>query len=300
MRQKLVVVLSFLAVAVLGHGTAFGGVSFTFGGNAGVYTLPKEVNGNIDGYASTNNRYIWTESGADQYGYIRQTYKYKHPFPSRTLPNLGVNFGLSYIFESGIGIFIEGIRTFSVLDKRNSQSNSDSLPGNGYAMVPHDYQTRLTESDDRLHMKSFNLGGGLSYSVPFKKNARLIFAGSFGRAYYSQYFRIETISITTDYFQNNGHLVYSEKNGQGSFDVFGIRYIANYFKPAAAIEWTLKSPLSARIGLAYPVSLIEKGEYFTDHSDDYSNTYYPSSRFWAGNVILDASISLNFGKGGRK
>jgi hypothetical protein len=300
MRRILFGIVLATAVLVMGRSSAFGGVSLTFGGNAGVYTLPKEVSGFIDGYASTNNRYIWAESGTDQYGYIEQTYKYKHPFSSRTLPNIGFNFGLSYTFQSSIGIFFEGNRTFSVLDKRNNQSISDSLPGNASAMIPHDYQTRITESDDRLYMKSFLMGVGLSYSVPLKKKARLVVAGSFGRAYYSQYFRIETISITTNYYQNNGHLIYSDRNGQGSFKVFGIRYAASYFKPAAAIEWDLKSPLSARIGLAYPISLIEKGEYFTEHSDNYSDAYYPASRFWAGNVILDASVSFNFGKGGRQ
>jgi hypothetical protein len=300
MRQTLFGIAFVTTVLFMGRSSALGSVSLTFGGNAGVYTLPKEVNGYIDGYASTYNRYIWAESGINQYGYTQQTYKYKHPFPSRTLPNIGVNFGLSYIFQSRIGIFIEGNRTFSVLDKRTSQSFCDSLPGDQFATIPHDYRTRITESDDRLYMKSFQMGIGLSYSVPLKKKASLIFAGSFGRAYYSQYFRVETVSITTNYYQNNGHLIYSEKNGQGSFDVFGIRYIANCFKPAMAIEWDLKSPLSARIGLAYPISLIEKGEYFTENSDNYSTAYYPSSRFWAGNVTIDASISLNFGKGGHQ
>ena len=108
------------------------------------------------------------------------------------------------------------------------------------------------------------------------------------------------ISVTTNYYQKNGHLVYSESNNQGSFDVFGIRYSAFCFKPGVAIERDLASPLSVRIGLAYPISLIEKGAYFTERYDDYSTTYYPSNRFWAGNVVLDAGISLNFGKGGNQ
>lgn len=300
MKRILFVIVMAAMVEMIGHSPAICGVSLTFGGNAGVYTLPKEVSGYIDGNASTYNRYVWAESGADQYGYIKQTYKYKHPFASRTLPNVGVNFGVSYIFQSRIGIFVEGCRAFSVLDKAVGQSSSDSLPGIEYATIPHDYRTQITESNDRLYMKSFHLGIGLSYSMPLKNKASLIVAGSFGRAYYSQYFRIETISITTNYYQNNGHLIYSEKNSQGSFDVFGIRYSASCFKPSVAVEWELKSPLSARIGLGYPISLIEKGEYFTENNDNYSTTYYPAGRFWAGNVIVDASISLNFGKGGRQ
>jgi hypothetical protein len=274
-----------------------GEVKVFFGGNAGIYTLPGEVRGYIDGYAPLGNRFIWAETSTDQYGYSRQTYKYKHPFPLRTLPNVGVNFGASYIFQSGIGVFLEGCRTFSVSDKGMDQSVPDTFPGST-SFIPHDYRTQTTESNDHLYVKSFQMGFGLSYTRPLKKNAKLIIAGSYGRAYYSQYFRIETISITNNYYQNNGNLVYSEKNSQGSFDVFGIRYSANCLKPALAVEWELTSPLSARVGLAYPVTIIEKGQYFTENSDSYSDNYYPSGRFWAGNVVLDASISLSFWKGG--
>jgi hypothetical protein len=297
-KRILFVIAMAAMMQMIGHSSATGEVSLTFGGNAGAYTLPKEVSGYIDGYASTYNRYVWAESGTDQFGYIKQTYKYKHPFPLRTLPNVGVNFGASYTFQSRIGIFFEGCRTFSVLDKAAGQGISDSLPGIEYATIPHDYRAQITESSDRLYLKSFHMGIGLSYSMPLKNKANLIVAGSFGRSYYSQYFRIETISITTNYYQNNGHLVYSEKNSQGAFDVFGIRYSASCFKPSVAVEWELKSPLSARIGLGYPISLIEKGEYFTENSGNSSTTYYPAGRFWAGNVIVDASISLNFWKGG--
>jgi hypothetical protein len=282
--------------------SAHGGISFTFGGNAGAYTLPGEVKGYIDGSASTNSRFIWAESGTDQYGYITQTYKYKHPFALRTLPNTGVNFGIAYSFPSRIGVFFEVCWAFSVFDKETGQCVPDTLPGNQNATIPHDYQIRSIESTDRLYLKSFQYGIGLSYSVPIKKRLRLIFAGSFGSAHYSQYFRVETTSITTGYYQNDGHLVYTGTDNRGSFEVFGIRYSANCFKPAVAAEWNLKSPLSVRFGLSYPISLIEQGVYFTgnDSYDYYSSTYYPSKRFWAGNVSFDAGVRISLGKGGNR
>ncbi len=300
MRQSYCTIVIAILVLVIGSSAARGGVAaVTFGGDAGVYTLPKEISGYIDGNASTYNRYIWAESGKDQYGYIEKTYKYKHPFPLRTLPNTGVHFGVSYNFPSRLGVFLEGCRTFSIRDKTISQNVPDSLAGDEYAIIPHDYRIRSTESDDRLYMKSFQFGLGLSYTMPLKHKVKLIIAGSFGGAYYSQYFRVETSSITTDYYQNDGHLVYSETNDQGSFEVFGIRYSTYCFKPAVAAEWGLKPPLSVRIGLAYPISVIEKGVHFTESSsyDDDSDTYYPANRFWAGNVVLSAGVSLNFGKG---
>ena len=289
-------------VLIAGFSFAHGGISFTFGGNAGAYTLPGEIKGYIDGSASTNSRYIWAESGTDQYGYIQQTYKYKHPFPLRTLPNTGVNFGIAYNFPSRIGIFFEICRTFSILDEENNQCVPDTLPGNQHATIPHDYQIRSIESNDQLYLKSFQYGIGLSYAVPINNRLRLIIAGSFGSAYYSQYFRIETTSITTSYYQNDGHLVYTGTDDRGSFEVFGIRYSANCFKPSVAAEWKLRSPLSVGIGLSYPVSLIEKGVYFTgnDPYDYYASTYYPSKRFWAGNVALDAGVRINLGKGGNR
>ena len=300
MRQAPFAVVFMTFVLLVSYSSTPGKVSFTFGGNAGIYTLPKEVSGYIDGNAPTYNRYIWAESKADNYGYIQHTYKYEHPFPSRTLPNVGVHFGLSYTFPTRLGIFFEGRRAFSGRDKKIGQSVSDSLPGDEFAIIPHDYRIRITESNDRLYIKSFQFGLGLSYAVPLKKKTSLIISGSFGRAYYSQYFRIETISVTTNYYQKNAHLVYSESDNRGAFDLFGIRYSAFCVKPAIAAEWDLASPLSVRIGLAYPASLIEKGAYFTENSDDYSITYYPANRFWAGHFVLDASISVNFGKGGNQ
>jgi hypothetical protein len=299
-RKPLITIIIPTLVLLIGSASVHGGISITFGGNAGVYTLPREISGYIDGSASTNNRYIWAESGTDQYGYIEQTYKYKHPFPLKTLPNTGMNFGMAYNLPSRLGLFFEGCRTFSILDKEISQSVPDTLPGDQIAIIPHDYRVRLTESNDRLYTKSFQFGIGLSYAIPLKSTFRLITAGSFGSAFYSQYFRIETTSITTTYHQNGGHLVYTETNNQGSFEVFGIRYRAYCFKPAVGAEWDCKPPLSFRTGLAYPISLIEKGVYFTENNpyDCYASTYYPSKRFWAGNVVLDAGVSINFGKGG--
>jgi hypothetical protein len=260
--------------------------------------MPKEVEGYIDGYASTTNNYIWSESSTNQYGYTEYTYKYKHPFPSKTLPNAGMNFGLSYTFQSRIGVFLEGCWASSIRSATKNQSVPDSLAGDEFAMIPHDYRIRFIESNDRLYMKSFQFGLGLSYTMPLTNKASLIIAGSFGRADYSQYFRIETKSVTTNYYQNSGHLVYSETNAQGTFDVFGIRYSAFCVKPAIAAEWDVKSPLSVKIGLSYPISLIEKGAYVTENYDNYSIAYYPLNRFEAGNVVLDAGVSLGFGKGG--
>lgn len=302
MRQASCAIIIGTLALWLGYSPARGDLSITLGGNTGVYLMPEEVSGFIDGSSPTDNRYIWTESGTSQYGYSTRTYKYAHPFPEKTLPNTGFNIGLSYTFQGRLGVFIEGCRTFSILDKEISQCAPDTLPGDDYSIIPHDYRIRLTESDDQLYMKSFQFGLGLSYAIPLKKGARIIMAGSFGTVNYSQYFRIETKSITTDYFQNDGNRVYSETNNQGSFEVFGIRYSANCFKPSVAIEWDLRPPLSAHIGLACPVALIEKGVHFTenDYYNDYASIYYPSKRFWTGNVVLSAGIRLRFIKGGTR
>jgi hypothetical protein len=278
-------------------------VSITFGGILGVYTLPSEITGYIDGGASTDNRFIWAESGTDDYGYISRTYRYEHPFPLKTLPNAGLNLTFSVRFPNRMGFFLEGCRTFSILEKEIDQSAADTLPADQYAIIPNDYRVRTTASNDRLYTKSFLLGLGLLYAIPIKDKIRLIIAGSFGRAYYSQYFRIETIAITTDYYQNDGHRVYTETDNQGSFDVFGIRYSAYYFKPAILTEWDLRSPLSVKLGLAYPLSLIEQGYHFTqnDEFNQYASVFYPSRRFVAGNVMLSVGASLNFGqKGGEQ
>jgi hypothetical protein len=300
MRKQRNSIIFPVFVLLAGVATIHGGISFSFGGNAGAYTLPEEIKGYIDGSAPMDSRYIWTESGADQYGYIQQTYKFKHPFPTRILPNTGINFGIAYTFPSRVGIFFEGCRSFSILDEEIDQSVPDTLPGDQYATIPHDFRIRLTESNDHLYMKSFQYGIGLSYAIFVKDKFWLIASGSFGGASYSQYFRIATTSTTTRYYQNDGHLVYTATDNSGSFEVFGIRYSAWCIKPAIAAQWDLKPPLSLRVGLGYPVSLIEKGVYFTDNGsyNYYSSTYYPSNRFWAGNAVLDAGVSLNLSKGG--
>jgi hypothetical protein len=263
--------------------------------------MPGEISGFIDGSASTSSRYIWSEPGTDQYGYIEQTYKYKHPVPEKTLPNAGFTFGMTYAFQGRLGIFIEMCPSFSILDKEISQNTLDTLPNDGYAIIPHDYRIRSTESNDRLYMKSFQFGIGLSYAVPLNEKSRVVVAGSFGAVNYSQHFRIETESVTTEYYQNDGHRVYTETDNSDSFEVFGIRYENSCFKSSVAIEWDLRPPLSVKVGLACPIAFIEKGVYFTENNyDDHSTIYYPGKRFWTGNAILSAGISLNLGKGGMR
>jgi hypothetical protein len=277
---------------------ALGKLSLSIGGNVGYYTLPKETKGFIDRNAFPTNPYIWSEAGTNENGSIEYTGKYKHPFPLKTRPNGGVNFGISYVFQSLIGVFLEGCWSSSIRDQIVNQSISDSLPTDDYAIIPHDYRIRVIGSTDQLYVKSLQFCFGLSYAMPLTQKAWLIFAGGIGSADYSLLFRIETQSDAMSYYQNNGHRVYSEITGQGSFQAFGIRYSAFCVKPKIAVEWEVKSPLSVRIGLSYPVSRVEKGSYFTENNYDNSITFYPSKRFWAGNAILDAMVSLGLGKGG--
>jgi hypothetical protein len=289
-----------LVCLALGADSARAEVSLTFGGSLGAYTLPGEVEGYIGGDASTNSRFVWAESAPDEYGYVERTYHYKHPFPSKTLPNAGINLSLAWRFPSRLGFYIEGGRTFSILQKELDQSVPDTLLNDQSNIIPHDFRIRTSASNDRLYTKSFQLGLGFLYIVPIREKIRLILAGSVGRAFYSQYFRIETTEITTSYYQNNGNKVYSETDNHGSFEMFGIRYSAYCFKPSITTEWDLQRPLSLKIGLSYPFSLIEKGTYFTESNyfDSYSSVFYPSDRFVAGNVLLHVGLGLTFGKGG--
>jgi hypothetical protein len=199
-----------------------------------------------------------------------------------------VNFGISYTYQSQVGVFLEGCWASSIRDQTINQSVPDSLAADNYAMIPHDYRTRVIESTDLLYTKFLEFSLGISYAVPLAHKARFIVACGIGSSDFSQFFRIETKSVTMNYFQNNGHIVYHETENQGAFEVF---------KPAAAVEWEVRSPLSIRAGLSYPFSLIEKGAYFHETNTNYSLSYYPSKRFMAGNVILTIGVSLGLGKG---
>jgi hypothetical protein len=122
MRKRFFAAVSMFFILIFGSAFARSGISLSFGGNVGAYTLPGEISGYIDGSASTSNRYIWAESSTDQYGYIQQTYKYKHPIPSRTLPNTGLHFQIAYTFPSRIGFFFEGCRSCCIVDKEINNS----------------------------------------------------------------------------------------------------------------------------------------------------------------------------------
>jgi hypothetical protein len=292
-------ILSVCLTALTVPVSAWVDVSFQFGGMLGYYTLPSEVSGYIDGYASSDNRILMSESSADYVSDATGTeYRYSHPIANRTRPNIGFDLGLSFMFPNRLGFFINGSRSFSIFENKAAQTQSDSLASDSYATIPYDYKIRSITSNDQLYLKSIHFGFGLQYRIPLGKRLDLVASAAFGRSAYSQYFRTNTVETSTVYKQNNGNTVYTEANKNGAFETFGIRYSAYSLRPAIAAELSFNTPLSLRAGVACPLSYIEKGYRFTDNElESLDQVYYPEARFVAGNLMLTIGFAWHFGKG---
>ena len=115
-----------------------------------------------------------------------------------------------------------------------------------------------------------------------------------------QIFRIEYKSVYRKYYSNNGNQVYAD-TGQSYFDAFGINYKSFHVKPRLGVGYHLNRYFILKGGLTYTVAYIENGYKWDEGygTDEYPD-FYPSSRFFAGNLSLFIGLKIKLFKGKKR
>lgn len=290
---------TFVAVTMFTVCTVADDFSWSIGasGVLGWYILPDMVAGNVDESESGSYSEASVPASNDENsGFVRNRFRYSHPFDKSTAPNYGFASSVTFKLPNDLIIGAEISRTASIDEHRVRHTYSDTLTKMSYSPIPHEYRVLEIAASDRLYVKSlvgcillghrFNLGRGYSLEG-------LV---GIGGAYYRQVMQSTEENVSTKYYDENGNEVFQEEV-QPSFRIRGIEYVSVAVVPELRVSRFLSKGFAIETGIGVPLSYVEKGYSWTENNGvNTGKTYYPDGRFVAGNVRLHFGVSVHFAR----
>lgn len=266
-------------------------------GVLGWYLLPDEVTGNIE--ESSGGSYVEASapvSDDENSGFVRNRFRYSHPFDKSTYPNYGFASAITFKLKNDLLIGAEISRTASIDEHTIRHTYSDTLAENSYSPIPHKYRVLTTVASDRLYVKSFV--GCITIGRRFNSGRRYAIDGlvGIGGAFYRQVMQTTEEAVTTAYHDADGANVF-EESAEPTFRIHGIQYVSVAVVPEIRISRFLSEGFAMEAGVGVPLSYVEKGYSWTENDGvNETKTYYPDGRFTAGNVRLHIGVSLHFAR----
>ncbi|MFH0922253.1 MAG: hypothetical protein V1913_18060 [Fibrobacterota bacterium] len=287
---KSLLTLCILACAALAPAK---GLFLELGPSLGYYLMPDTLRG-YNNYATAYYP-LMDRSPYSLYSYGNQ-YRYEEITTPAVRPNWGVGFLAGYPISPLLDIGFEAGWSHSFRFDAVETTYRDSLPGsNGSYPVPYDYYVIQNNVKYRTTLSAYNVGVRLEFTRPLPHDKwSLRFGSGIGSSSVTHEYRVEYPSVTRQYFQTGGNLVYSDSSA-GSFTRYYIQYQSVYFRPFVTLSYAFDSTLSFFTGLSAALSYNYEG---TDgESDQYSygySSYLPDDPFLFGDLRLSVGARMSF------
>jgi len=252
-------------------------------GVGGRWSLEDSVSGSVRGYSYYYNSNPYWDT---------LTRKYSNTFPQENRTNAGFLLQLVFFTPSGFGLGYQLMQSMSIrsAEKAGRDIRSDTLRG-FYTPIPYDYAINRTSMIHSISQELYLNGAEFSFRFPFNGTYAADLRLGVGYAGLRQQLRAEVDSVMRDYYQANGHIVYSERVEGAGVRIYGITYSSMYFYPQVTFSRAVNKYASVKATIGGVIMNIDKGAYIDQSTGD-EFLLYPSKPFRVYNPTAGLGFSI--------